>query len=254
MVQSGAFQFDYGTALFTNIVGGGQEGVEAGGIATSTTVQSGGLQSVYGIASGTVVESGGSLLIGAGGAVSGLVVSNGGSALVQSGGELSVLSGDTVVGVQDQWLVEVSSAGTAIGTVVSGDFAEQDVDDGAAINTVIRSGGAEVIFGTGLGTTTGTVVDSGGQQIVDAGTAISTVINDGGRQIGDETTIGTVVNSGGEQDVGGTDIGTVIESGGLQLDAGVASGTIVSAGGTAIPFWRHRDRRRRQQRWHSDHR
>ena len=31
MVQSGAFQFDYGTALFTNIVGGGQEGVEAGG-------------------------------------------------------------------------------------------------------------------------------------------------------------------------------------------------------------------------------
>ncbi len=87
---------------------------------------------------------------------------------------------------------------------------------------------------------TGTTINSGGIQVVEAGgTASSTTINSGGFQYDYGTATGTTVNGGGIEYVfsGGTAGGTTL-SGGTEIvmSGGIANGTITFAGSGQLTF------------------
>ena len=92
-VNSGGDEFAYsgGTARSTTVSSGGAEFLYSGGTASFTTVSSGGDQFVYssGTASGTTVSSGGDQFVYSSGTAIGTTVSSGGTEIVSSGGSAS---------------------------------------------------------------------------------------------------------------------------------------------------------------------
>ncbi len=174
-----------------------------------------------GTASATMIDAGASDLIDAGGTVTGTIIT--GVAGSTSGGSETVYgsaSGTTVLngGFQDVW-------GTAANTDVSGEFSFQQIKlGGSAVGTTLDGGGS---------------VDGSYQSIIAGGVASSTIVNQGGNQIVEAGGVadGTDVMSGGLEQVyaGGTTDNTTIDGGTLALGAGASAGgtiTFVGTGGT----------------------
>src|SRR5262249_17888886 len=138
-----------------------------GGVASGTTVSSGGVQIVsedlngtFGSAIGTVVGSSGTLIVSSGGIASGAILND--LAAVQI----------------------ISLGGIAIGTVVSSG-GQAIVSSGTASGTVVSSGGSAVIFAGG--TASATVILTDGSEVVSLGG-----LDISGTLSGSETVFGTV--------------------------------------------------------------
>lgn len=176
--------------------------IEAGGIATNSTI-AGGTQYNYGLANGVVISNGGVQHVYGG------IASN---VMISAGGYQDVMNA------------------TVMGTTLAG-FQQVHVG-GVTYATIIVSGGNE--FVAAGGTTNGTIISSGGLQYVGTdGTANATQINNGGHQYVLGTGNDTVVFGGGVQDVAGTTNNTTVNSGGIQhvVLGGSAITTTVEAGG-----------------------
>ncbi len=248
-ISSGGFEFvDSGGLLAGTIVSsGGSDAVNSGGIATGTVLFSGGTDGVFvgGTAVGTIVAGGGEYIY-SGGTASGAIVSGGGYEYVTSGGTAigTVVSSGAVeiissggnasgTAVYSGGTEYVYSAGTASGTVVSAGATENVWIGATAIGTIL-AGGVETVSGQFLtrGTTIGTVILSGGVEIVSSGGLAS----------------GTVISSGGVEHVNAQGVAdtTTISGGTLVVDAtaSLGSGAVTFAGtggqltlsGIAMPF------------------
>jgi autotransporter passenger strand-loop-strand repeat protein len=200
-----------GVASQTTVSSGGQlylnsgssGGSIAGGSAFDTTVLSGGHEQVldYAIESGGTVDNGG--LIGVAGTIVGETVQFGGSAFMLvdgNGAHGSSISG-IIYGSQT-----ASSGGFAIGDTVMSGGQEWIVAGGSATNIIVSSGGQLVVSGiAGSGAVSdGATVLSGGTDIVSAGgAATSTTIANGGTLIvsSGATTSDTILQMGGTIDV-----------------------------------------------------
>ena len=134
---------------------------------------------------------------------------------------------------------------TVTGTVVdSGGFEEIDapgvagaVPGGVAIGTVVNTGGEEIVESGGA--TSGTTVNGGLLYVASFSSASDTVVNSGGSEEVAGIAIGTIVNSGGGETVlsGGVANSTVVNNGGIEDVVGaVASGTVVNSGGSEEVF------------------
>ncbi|HEV2334846.1 MAG TPA: hypothetical protein VGS13_05080 [Stellaceae bacterium] len=123
-VRIGGKEVVYGTATNATIVGGGKQDVGSGGVAGGVTVKHGGSQTVFrgGITRASVLSGG---VESVHGTASGTTVDSGGSLVVSSGGKAS---GGTIHG----GLMEVTSSGTASGTVsfLSGGTLQLDTTTG----------------------------------------------------------------------------------------------------------------------------
>ncbi|WP_158904141.1 autotransporter outer membrane beta-barrel domain-containing protein [Burkholderia sp. L27(2015)] len=260
-VADGIFSFQdvgpSGTAIGTLIANTGQQTVESGGLAISSTVSNGGVQSVAGLASATLVDSGGLQVVVNGTAVSTTVV-NGGQQFVGFGGEIAIASATLVTGNAEQFVV---FNGVAVSTTVGGGAAGslqsvtpdgvavsttllnnglQDVEGGIASNTVISAGGIQVVRGIGgtAGIAVSTTIGALGEERISAGgSASDTVVGSGGLQTVSSGGLATstTISGGGQQTVsaGGIANLTTVNSGGAEIvsTGAVANNTVVNSGG-----------------------
>jgi autotransporter passenger strand-loop-strand repeat protein len=129
----------------------------------------------------------------------------------------------------------VLTGGKAVATTVSGISAEQDVSaGGTALGTTLEGYGTEYVFSGGL--TSATTVDADSVLQVQSGAkGINTVVNNSGLEEVYGTASGSIVNSGGDELVGGggAAISATINSGGTQIanGSGAVSGAVIKAGG-----------------------
>ena len=158
MVNFGATQNVYGSAIETTLSSGGTLTVALGGIASGTVVLSGGtaVAESDGTASGTMVGGGGTQVVQNNGTVVGATVGSGGTELVSGGGTdigTSIDSGGSEI---------IFAQGLATSTTISGSGVEVVSAGGTAADIFIASGGtAEIANGA---TVSGaiTLVTSGG--------------------------------------------------------------------------------------------
>jgi autotransporter passenger strand-loop-strand repeat protein len=256
-----------GQAVATTVSSGG-EMVVSSGIATDSYIY-GGEETVAGAGSvdtGAYVFSGGALLALSGGLCSGTVAFDGGVVVAVSGGELQSATlgsgGVDIVSANSLALQttveggeELISGGTALQTTLIGGLQIVDggVDgDGGSGDTVVSSGGEQLVVSSGLGQVTS--VMSGGSAAVETGGDLSgAVVSSGGvvieRYFGSSTNTNLMaggvdlVESGGlailaqvagsQQVSGGETSATTVVAGGQEtvLSGGLASGTVVSSGG-----------------------
>jgi autotransporter passenger strand-loop-strand repeat protein len=196
-----------GIASNTTVNSGGDQIVSSGGTAIGTTLY-GEEQVVSGVASATTIEAGGALLAGSS-TMSGTVVLSRG---LEQLGVASVDSGTTVSAGGAQWLY-----------------------NSAAATDATLNGGIQVIGGVTSSTSLGDISTTTG------GTATGTVVNSGGAEyVGtDATASDTLVTSGGTQQVGGStewryyyqvSAGVSGSTMSTNLSGGIVSGTMLSAG------------------------
>ena len=178
-VASGSFDFvEPGGAAVGTVLSGGDEFIEPGAVTTGTVVGNGATQVDYGVTSGTVINAGGFEYVYPGGTASGTVVNSGGvdnifvgfavGTVDNSGGKSFIYSGlasATIVAAGGAEFVEFG--GTAVGTLVSGAGATQDVVAGAASGTTLASGGVQVVEAGEIADDT--TVNTGGYEFVAAG-------------------------------------------------------------------------------------
>jgi autotransporter passenger strand-loop-strand repeat protein len=214
-----------GTALDTLIVSGGLETVEsAGSVDTGSEVASGGVLLAVsgGLISVTSVTVGGEVLVQSGATLESATV-NGGIDIV-SGNALAIST--TVSGGGE----EVISGGSALLTTLSGSGSLQIVDGGVgatggAAGTVVGSGGEQLVVSSGLGQAT--TVSSGGSAAVETGGDLNqTTVSSGGVVI--ERYFGSSTNT--DLMAGATDL---VESGGIAILAHVVGSQQVSGGETS---------------------
>ncbi len=261
---SGAYglaqQFVLGSAIGTIVSGGGAEYVSFGGVATSTTIDSGGQQWISGgSAISTTVNSGGSEGVGASYSTSTMTgttldtrvnaggieyVSSGGIAsatTVSSGGVLSVGAGGSAVapvisnGGAELFPLIVSAGQTSSGIVVSSGQILYVQSGGSAVNAIVRSGGSAFVSSGGM--TTGMIVSGGGDEtVISAGSSLNTSIGSGGYEgVINGTASGTVVGSGGYESVlGGWQYGFASSGQTSSTGTGVTIGTTIRSGGFEV--------------------
>ena len=161
-------------------------------------------------------------------------------------------AGDTVTATGSNNVINVTSTGDALNlsnnagdTVIVYAGAQATVTDtGDAISTMTVQSGSTATGAmlSGIqydyGTVSGTTVDSGGYQFVEASGAASGTTLSGGYQYVYGSASGTVLSSGGFQDIlaGGSANSTTINSGGVEYDYGAASGTTLSGGSQQYVF------------------
>ncbi|TWC06727.1 autotransporter passenger strand-loop-strand repeat protein [Bradyrhizobium macuxiense] len=257
-----------GSAVSTIVAGGTQYigyavfGSAATGVASNTTITSGGIQYIapYGyIETGTAINttvtgSGSIQYVGSGQycgsatAISTTLIA-GGEQIVWGGGVYSPIASNTVISSGGAEIV--SSGGIARTTVISAGGTETVMAGGIASSTVISSGGTEVV--SSGGTASGITVNSGGTLIIVAGASVTGVTSNGGTVViesapvtvssGSSYTVssgqsdtGDIVLNGGSMFVasGGSAVSTTVSSGGLLTisNGGSDTGTTVSSGGT----------------------
>jgi len=221
--------------------------VFSGGVADATKVDSGGYLNVSGIASGTTVNSGGAEYLYSGAAYA-TIVSSGGAAYVYSG----IASGTTVVGGGS---IAVYGGSADATTLDSG--AVLDVLGGSASSTLIGSG-ATVVVGSDAeagviaeGTVTNTTVASGGvlvlmpggsassSHVASGGVVVSTgeVEVSAGHDLVTTTASGLAIGVNDEFYVlpGGTASAISVASGGFAaISGGIISSYLIGSGGSAI--------------------
>jgi autotransporter passenger strand-loop-strand repeat protein len=205
--------------------GGNLQTINAGGHATSTTLN-GGFQTINsgGTASGTTINTFGQQGIFTGGAADATTVNDNGGQFVLGGTATNTT-------VNDSAFQEVDS-GSASGVTVN-DFGSQLVSGGTVTRTVLNNGFQEIDGGA----VTSTVISNGGAQFVNGGTADQTAVYDSLQVVDGGTATHTVISgSAAEQDVfAGSAVGTTI-TGGTQFvfSGGVASATTLGAGATQL--------------------
>ena len=242
-------------------IDGGEQDVDTG-IATATTVNSGGVQNVTngGSAGGTIVNSGGVLKV-SGETVETAPVypepvirSVASAATINYQGEFDVTGGGTSVNaIVDNGVMTVSGSIPDPFANVPGQPA---VDASTATGTTVESGGSltvsneALVSGTTLqdfgklnveagGTATGTTINGGTMELSAGATATNTTVNQSGALIvlGNANFSGTVFNGGlFEIGDGATENGFTVTKD-LMLDVlngGVINNTLVSAGGTLM--------------------
>jgi autotransporter passenger strand-loop-strand repeat protein len=204
---SGGLQLDYGSAGGATVFTGSQV-VESGGLATSTTVNSGGTELVLarGVATSTVIYKGATETISAGGTDS----------LAQ------------ISGTQNLY-------GTATSDVIFDPMAQPGVQNveagGTAFATTISSGGEQIVFSAG--SASGTIVSSGGTEIVSGGSTDLGAKISGGVQLDYGYASGATVFTGSQVvETGGTASGTGVIGGGFELvsSGGTGAATTISGG------------------------
>lgn len=213
--------------LGQSVIGdGGEEHVGAGALDIGATISGGAVQVVEagGVASGTTLTGTFSFITPAVGRqwVSGTAVAT----TITSVGHQTVASGGVALGatVLGDGAQLVWSGGTAIGATV---FGSQQVAGGTAVSTTVAmSGGFRGVQRLdGGGVASGTVVGSGGTQSVSSGSVAS----------------GTVLGSGGTQYVEyrGTAIATTILPGGVALvfSGGTTVSTAIAGSGALLQLW-----------------
>jgi autotransporter passenger strand-loop-strand repeat protein len=193
---------------------------------------------------GDLVDLGGTLAVLLDGTISNTTdygtvnVSSGGTAsgTVVYNGSVNVFSGGTISNTLDEGSVYVSSGGSAVGTTIDGGGIEYIYDDGTVTNTTIVDGSQQVNSSV---RTTNTMIFGGSQQVNSGGVAVDTTIDDlqGGTVVqrvdAGGTASGAIRNNGGSQAVGGAALGTTINAGGMQIVqlGGTALGATVNSGG-----------------------
>ena len=212
----------FGSSVDAVVYAGGLEVISAGGSDSFSTI-SGGSQVDYGTTTGDT------FLTGGGGTTYGVsfdvTISGGATLVVQSGGVIS--------GGLDEGGIFVQSDGSAVSTTI-GSGGAISLDGCSATGLMVS--GVEYNFS---GSTTGTLVESGGiEYIYSGGVASGAVIGSDGAQYvysGGSAT-GTVVSSGGFQYVasGGAAADAIVSSGGTEyvFSGGIVSGTTLETGGT----------------------
>jgi autotransporter passenger strand-loop-strand repeat protein len=219
-----------GVAALTTVVGGGLLVLSAGAFGANEIVSSGGVISgpgvlfsaddhgaIDGVTVGLVTASrsaGGVFTVESGGVARGVTVAFSDGVEVKSGGRTQAMVLDSPVNGSDAMLI-VDAGGSASGTLIkNGDIAANGVITG----TVIESGLENIFSG---GESLGTTVSSGGAELVEFGGVAS----------------GAVVLSRGSEQInsGGKTLGGAVESGALLFLApgATASGVTVASGGTA---------------------
>ena len=232
VVSSGdGFFVTRGTAEKT-IINGGSMGINATGIGSNTTVNSGGTLKVNGKANSVTVNSGGLVEVSSGGIAASTLISSGGRMLISSGGIASnttLLSGaysnfaysgatvkDMIISSGARLFISGSDVNATGLVIKEGGFVDADVH-AADVNRNI-SGKHEIYgdFYVRNGSASGFVVSSGDGFFVTRGTAEKTIINGGSMGI-NATGIGsnTTVNSGGTLKVNGKANSVTVNSGGL---------------------------------------
>jgi antigen 43 len=163
-----------GLAVSTTVIGGGVETVSSGGTVSGTVVSSGATLAVLGggSAAGTIVESGGTFTVLSGGTATSFVISSGGQAAVKE----VVSSGEVSSGL-------VADSVTSI-YVLSG---------GVTSGTIVMSGGTEVV--SSLARDVGTVVSAGGYDLI-SGISSDAVVSGSALIQGGETSGLTIAGSG----------------------------------------------------------
>jgi autotransporter passenger strand-loop-strand repeat protein len=243
--RAAEFVFSGGLASGSTVNSGGFELVgatgSAGGTAIGTVVNSSGTEKVCsgGLASFTVLNSGGGEFVSSGGTDSGATVNGNAFMEVLAGGKSisSLLTGSAPdsggnFGGQEF----VSSGGSALDTTVSASAVLIVSAGGVAVGTTVYSrtdnqNGGLLVFGN----TTGTIINSGGGEFVSSGgTESGATVNAGGALVVDSsgTASSTVVNGSGAAEFvnsGGVTSGTTVNGGGFEQVGGA-----VSPGGTAI--------------------
>lgn len=123
--------------------------------------------------------------------------------------------------------------GTSVGATVLRNGIEED--RGTSTGSVVKSGGAQHVLSTG---TTGATIEAGGYQDIRAGgRAANTALYGFGQVYANGTSDHTTIKAGGQQSVaaGGHDVSTTID-GGTQFLSGTATGTTVGAGGNQYDY------------------
>lgn len=104
--------------------------------------------------------------------------------IVDSGGTLNVVSGGTVISTIDRGLVNVSSGGKAVGTMVASGGAVFVSPHGLDSGSTIQSGGHQTISSGGTASRTIVFGDfATTQQVLAGGTALNTTLH-GDRNLG----------------------------------------------------------------------
>jgi serralysin len=241
VVANGGYDYVGGagaSASGTVLMSGGDEYVGNGGTTTGTQVESGGVAvaELGGTASGTTVNAGGFEIVQSGGVTSGThangveYVLAGGSAsdaTVGSGGVEVVYGAASNLAVGSGSYDLVGAGGNASGTQVNG--GSEYVLAGGGVSDTTVSSGLEVIFGSA----SGTVLDNGASEFVEAGaTASGTVLNSGSTEYvlpgGSET--GSEIN-GGTQVVYGTATSATVTAGMQDVEAGASTSATRLGGG-----------------------
>jgi autotransporter passenger strand-loop-strand repeat protein len=102
---------------------------------------------------------------------------------------------------------------------------------GSASGTVISSGGEEIVAASD----SGAIVSNGGLQVIwGGGVANGAQLLSGGTELVYGSASGTVISSGGEEIVAASDSGAIVSNGGLQViwGGGIAYGAHILSGGT----------------------
>lgn len=238
-VSDGGTVLDKGVVSGASVLSGGTLVLFTDPSSSTFTVASGGTVIVGGTPSawflsgsqtftlsGYSVSNGVTLEVGYSGATVGDTVSSGGEIVLSAG----AANGTTVLGGGTVFLSGQGSGGVATGIVISSGGVLM-ANNGVASGTVVGSGGIDYISanvdGGSGGTAIGTVLQSGGEEILVAwGAASGTVVESGGVQL----VSALPYSDGYDGQVGGYASGTIVQSGGLQIVSGVVSGTFGGGG------------------------
>ena len=274
VVSGGQLRLSGGTGFFTVVTSGGAEIIVANGQSFDTDVVSGTETVKNGTAYRLIVErngqvavtgiggltdatiNGGSGTVSDQGVANGTIVTSNGLIVAQTGGKTTgtMLRGTAFAGFGRE---SVSAGGLAEGTQVSSG-ATQFVE-GIANNTVVQSGGTEVVFAGGEsdnalitrggkqivfgGITRGTMIQTGATEIAQAGAAVlGTIVQNGATMIAQAGAVAsaTVVQAGASltAQAGAATYATIVQNGANMIAQGgaVAYATIVEQGGTLNAF------------------
>ncbi len=241
----GGSQDDFGITIGSILNATALERVESGGVAYETSVGTQGELNILsgGFASGTIVHTGG--FVQNAGVMAATVVSNGGGVdneitgvmrgTVLNGGELSqqgpaVTTGTIIhAGGEELAYNGYSSTGGLYGSIVDSGGL-QLVDGATAFNTTVKVGGVSSVTG-------GNIIET----LFLAGVSNNAVISSGGLEVVSGQIVpgqiwgesnATTVLSGGQENVhlGGQANATVVAAGGHMAVDGIASATVVSGG------------------------
>ncbi|MBR2344646.1 MAG: AIDA repeat-containing protein, partial [Lentisphaeria bacterium] len=223
-INSWGYMYIYsGGVANSTTVNSGSMNISSGGVANSTTVNSGGYVHIYGdgVANSTTVNSGGRVNI-RGGAANSTTVNSGcmyiydgvaNSTTVNSGGVMYIFAGgkahSTMINSGGRMTVCISRLNGVI-----------FIGDGVANSTIVNSGGWMCISSGGVATQ---IIENGGYVDVDSDAQASFVGN---------TFCGLNLSGSATVHSGTTALDTVIDSGYIKIcSGGIASKTTVNSGG-----------------------
>ncbi|EBH8769712.1 autotransporter adhesin Ag43 [Salmonella enterica] len=215
-----------GIASNTTVTSGGLQGVLAGGKATDTIINAGGGQSLTGQAVNTTLN-GGEQWVHEGGIAAGTNINKMGWQAIKSG----AVATDTVVNTGAEGGPDSDNGagqfvrGDAVRTTINKNGRQIVATEGTANTTVVYAGGDQTVHGHALDTT----LNGGNQYVHNGGTASDTVVNSDGWQIVKEGGLAdfTTINQKGKLQVnaGGTATNVTLKQGGALVTSTAATVT-----------------------------